>query len=67
MMAATEREHVNRPPRWACGADITLVDHGGRELLARLGTISHKGFMAEAEEPRQPVAVAAFVVSAPSP
>lgn len=49
-MAATERKHVNRPPRWACNADITLVDHGGRELLARLGNISDKGFMAEAEE-----------------
>lgn len=51
MMPATERKHVNRPARWACTADITLLDHGGRELFARLGNISETGFMAEAEEP----------------
>ncbi len=50
MMPATERKHVNRPARWACTADITILDHGGRELFARLGNISDAGFMAEAEE-----------------
>lgn len=49
MMPVTERKHVNRPARWECRADITLVDHGGRELFARLGNISEQGFMAEAE------------------
>ncbi len=51
MMAATERKHVNRPARWVCSADITIIDHGGRELFAKLANISEKGFMAEAEEP----------------
>lgn len=51
MMPATERKHVNRPARWVCNAEITIVDHGGRELFARLGNISEMGFMAEAEEP----------------
>jgi len=50
MMAATEHKHVSRPARWACTADITIIDHGGRELFARLGNISEMGFMAEAEE-----------------
>jgi hypothetical protein len=50
MMPVTESKHVNRPARWECRADITLVDHGGRELFARLGNISEQGFMAEAEE-----------------
>ncbi len=51
MMPATERKRVNRPARWVCEADITLTDHGGRELFARLANISETGFMAEAEEP----------------
>jgi hypothetical protein len=51
MMPATERKRVNRPARWVCEADITITDHGGRELFARLGNISEMGFMAEAEEP----------------
>lgn len=51
MMAATERKHIARPARWACAADITIIDDGGRELFARLGNISDRGFMAEAEEP----------------
>lgn len=51
MMPATERKHVNRPARRACAANITVLDHGGRELFARLGNISDAGFMAEAEEP----------------
>lgn len=51
MMAAAERKHVSRAARWACAADITILDHGGRELFARLGNISETGFMAEAEEP----------------
>lgn len=50
MMPVTERKHVNRPARWACTADITILDHGGRELFAKLGNISETGFMAEAEE-----------------
>ncbi len=51
MMAATERKHINRPPRWVCSADITIIDEGERELFARLANISDQGFMAEAEEP----------------
>lgn len=50
MMPVTERKHVNRPARWDCTADITILDHGGRELFAKLGNISESGFMAEAEE-----------------
>ena len=51
MMAATEHKHVDRPARWECTADITVVDHAGRELFARLGNISQSGFMAEAKAP----------------
>lgn len=50
MMVATEHKHIDRPARWDCTADITVVDHAGRELFARLGNISDAGFMAEAEE-----------------
>ncbi|RYF27107.1 MAG: hypothetical protein EOO23_08150 [Comamonadaceae bacterium] len=50
MMPATERKHINRPARWDFTADITILDHGGRELFAKLGNISEAGFMAEAEE-----------------
>lgn len=51
MMEATERKHVNRPARWVCTADITIIDQAGQELFARLGNISDTGFMAEAEAP----------------
>ena len=42
--------YVNRQPRWACDAPVTIWDDCGRELLGRLGNISDNGFMAECDE-----------------
>jgi hypothetical protein len=38
-MAATEHKHIDRPARWEGVADITVLDHAGRELFAKLGNI----------------------------
>lgn len=42
--------YINRQPRWACDAPVTITDDCGRELLGRLGNISDDGFMAECDE-----------------
>lgn len=42
--------YVQRPPRWECDADISVVDDIGRDLHGRLWNISDDGFMAECEE-----------------
>ncbi|MGZ8306890.1 MAG: PilZ domain-containing protein [Allosphingosinicella sp.] len=41
---------VQRPPRFAMTADLTVVDDLGRELYSKLWNISEGGFMAECEE-----------------
>jgi len=48
--AQTEPSHVNRPPRRAIAADVTVVDGCGRQLQSRLWNMSDGGFMAECEE-----------------
>lgn len=42
--------YVQRPPRWECDTDISVVDDVGRDLHGRLWNISDAGFMAECEE-----------------
>ena len=42
--------YVQRPPRQAISADVTVVDGCGRQLQSRLWNISDGGFMAECEE-----------------
>lgn len=52
-MTATARakpNYVQRPPRRAMAADVTVVDGCGRQLHSRLWNISETGFMVECEE-----------------
>lgn len=42
--------HVQRPARWECDAQIVVVDDCGQALQGRLANISEGGFMAECEQ-----------------